>query len=141
MEATKSSIVVSQFLENIGLAELKPQFEAHRIDDEVFELLDDESITQIIPKLGLRLKFKHHYNLRCNSLSEGVNLAQYLTQFDGRTQPFVLILGGNYCQPQQLFVIIERKAMVVDTLIAAIDLCYKAYQILDLCYPPQAMGV
>ncbi|XP_071839780.1 uncharacterized protein [Apostichopus japonicus] len=70
MEATKSSMVVSQFLENIGLAELKPQLEAHRIDDEVFELLDDESITQIIPKLGLRLKFKHHYNLRCNSLSE-----------------------------------------------------------------------
>ncbi|XP_071852111.1 uncharacterized protein [Apostichopus japonicus] len=72
---------------------------------------------------------------------EGVNLEQYLTQFDGRTQPFVLILGGTYCQPQQLFVIIERKAMVVDTLIAAIDLCYKAYQVLDLCYPPQAMGV
>ena len=47
-----------------------------------------------------------------------------------------MILGGTYHQPKQLFVIIERKALEVDTLLAAIDLCYKTYQILDLCYPP-----
>ena len=29
----------------------------------------------------------------------------------------------------------------MDTILAAIGLCYKTYQILDLCYPPQAMGV
>ncbi len=58
-----------------------------------------------------------------------------------RGQPFVLALGGSYSQPRQTFVIIERRAFETKTLLGAVDLCYKSYQILDLTYPPQASAV
>lgn len=43
-----------------NLAELIPKFEAEKIDQETLLLLDDVTLTSLIPIIGLRLKFKKY---------------------------------------------------------------------------------
>ena len=70
-------------------------------------------------------------------------MEHYLKTIDGnvRSQPYILAIGGDFQSPMQCFVIVERKALECDTLTGAVDLCYKAYQVLDLKYAPQASVV
>lgn len=70
-----------------------------------------------------------------------MNLDKYLETFQSRTQPFIVVLGGTYRQPQQQFVVIERRALKVESLVCAVDVCYKAYQILHLDYAAQAAPI
>ena len=66
-----------------------------------------------------------------------------MEELDGKkkSQPFILAVGGSWKKPQQQFVVVERQAMETKTLVGAVDLTYKVYQILDLKYAPQTHGV
>jgi hypothetical protein len=71
---------------------------------------------------------------------EGVSVDSYIKKINGkvRSQPFILALGGEFRKPGQCFVVIERRAIQCDSLLGAVDLCYKVHQVLDLKYAPQA---
>lgn len=59
----------------------------------------------------------------------------------GRNQPFILALGGHFCNPAQTFVVLEHHVLEQKSLVAAVDLCYKIFQIFDLQYPCQARAM
>ncbi|XP_063959988.1 uncharacterized protein LOC135155148 isoform X2 [Lytechinus pictus] len=65
----------------------------------------------------------------------GTNLPQYL---DGlmskRRQPFVLALGPQKA-PAQYFAVVEGRALKQDSLLKAVDVCFKLFYVLDLEYP------
>ncbi|XP_063960266.1 uncharacterized protein LOC135155266 [Lytechinus pictus] len=65
----------------------------------------------------------------------GTNLPQYL---DGlmskRRQPFVLALGPQKV-PAQYFAVVEGRALKQDSLLKAVDVCFKLFYVLDLEYP------
>ena len=57
-------------------------------------------------------------------------------------QPFILCLYADQkLVPSQVFVIIERRAVSVETLVAAVDLCYKSFHVLNLEYQHNCRGV
>ena len=63
----------------------------------------------------------------------GINLPQYLdAQPTG--QPFVLALGQEDA-PTQCFTVIEGRALKQDTLLKAVDVCFKSFYVLDVAYP------
>ena len=74
---------------------------------------------------------------------EGVSVDHYLKTFDSRkkSQPFILVCGGNFKKPLQQYVIVERHTVATKSLLGAIDLAYKTFQVLHLQYAPQTQGV
>ena len=73
----------------------------------------------------------------------GTNLPDYLHGLEkdgGRKQPFVLLLGDKL-SPSQVFVIIERTALLQNSVLSAVDACFKAFQILNFEYPPACKPV
>lgn len=63
----------------------------------------------------------------------GTNLPEYIHGLEkdgGRKQPFVLLLGDKLA-PSQVFVIIERTALPQNSVLNAVDACFKAFQILN----------
>jgi hypothetical protein len=58
-----------------------------------------------------------------------------------KTQPFILALGGDAAQPAQCFVVVEKQPIECDSLLSAVDLCYKTHQVLDLKYATQANAI
>ncbi|XP_063954791.1 uncharacterized protein LOC129272648 isoform X3 [Lytechinus pictus] len=73
---------------------------------------------------------------------EGVGVDNYLREIPGeKTQPYILALGGRQANPQQQFVIVERKALETKTLLGAVSVCYKTYQVLDLKYSTPTQGI
>ena len=56
-------------------------------------------------------------------------------------QPFLLIMGGSTWNPDQVFVIVERKAFVFPTVAKAVDYAFKLLCVLDLGYQPHCFGV
>ena len=68
---------------------------------------------------------------------EGTNLNHYLKSFTGRTQQFILVVGGK---PAQMYVVIERQA-VEFTTVKSVDYLFKVFYIFDLEYPPPALGM
>ena len=78
------------------------------------------------------------------SLFSGRNLSRAVFSYHKHKRPESAIHlgpGGDYCQPQQSFVIIEREALPVKTMMGAVDLCYKAYQVLDMKYSSQPSSI
>ncbi|XP_030848855.1 uncharacterized protein LOC115927278 [Strongylocentrotus purpuratus] len=71
---------------------------------------------------------------------EGTNVEAYKSSH-GRNQPFILALGGHFCNPAQTFVVLEHHVLEQKSLVAAVDLCYKIFQIFDLQYPCQARAM
>lgn len=64
-------------------------------------------------------------------------MTSYLENIDvnERPQPFVLSLySEDILKPQQVFTIIEQKAIPAKSLLEAVDTCYKSHYILDCCY-------
>ena len=53
-----------------------------------------------------------------------------------KTHPFVMAMG-NAQQISQSFVIINGQALEQSTLLAAVDVCFKAFYIFDMNYPKQ----
>lgn len=52
------------------------------------------------------------------------------------SQPYVLVLG-TLEEPQQMFSIVERKAIEHSSLTKCVDVCFKLFYVLDLQYPWQ----
>lgn len=65
----------------------------------------------------------------------GTNIPAYLENVKNK-QPFVLVLGARV-KPEQVFVIIEREAIPQDSLLKAVDLCFKCFYVYDIDYPWQ----
>jgi hypothetical protein len=57
-----------------------------------------------------------------------------------RTQPFILAIGEKF-KPHQTFVILEDKCIETNSLLKAVDLCYKLFYILNLQFPPYCQNV
>ena len=76
-------------------------------------------------------------------LQEGTNLNLYLKTIDRkkRSQPFILLIGGSRLAPHQVFVVVERRGVSVDTLLKATDLTFKITYVLDLGYQPTSYAV
>ncbi|XP_072037557.1 uncharacterized protein [Amphiura filiformis] len=69
------------------------------------------------------------------------NLPGYLDEILGsreRPQPFILLLGER-CTPSngKSYVIVEGRAIMVESLLKAVDTCFKVIYVLDLHYPNQ----
>lgn len=58
---------VEDTLESWGMGELVTNFNDEGIDEEAFNILDDDTVKQLIPKAGLRLKFRRNYNILMNA--------------------------------------------------------------------------
>lgn len=76
-------------------------------------------------------------------MQESTGLEQYLKDIDkqSRSQPYILILGGSTLAPQQVFVILERHALLQSSLVKALDMCFKTYFVGDLQYQEKCSGV
>ncbi|KAJ8046587.1 hypothetical protein HOLleu_05308 [Holothuria leucospilota] len=67
----------------------------------------------------------------------GTNLPAYLDQRHGGVQaiqPSVLVLGTRL-EPSQSFFIVDGLAIQATSLLKAVDICFKAFYVLDVCYP------
>lgn len=80
------------------------------------------------------------YSFYVHYLQEGTNIEAYRKDH-GRNQPFVLALGNDVCHPSQCFVILEKRVFERKSLLSAVDLCYKIFQVFDLEYPAQARAM
>ncbi|XP_052449210.1 uncharacterized protein LOC128011128 [Carassius gibelio] len=65
----------------------------------------------------------------------GTNMAEYLRSKESIEFPYILMLGDNQCF--QAFTIINGAALQQSTLLAALDVCFKAFYIFDINYPKQ----
>lgn len=63
-------------------------------------------------------------------------MAEYLRSKESIEFPDILMLGDN-----QTFTIIKGVAFEQSTLLAALDVCFKAFYIFDINYPKQCCGV
>ncbi|GAA6107811.1 uncharacterized protein LOC107707121, partial [Tachysurus ichikawai] len=63
------------------------------------------------------------------------NMAEYLRSKESIEFPYILMLGDNRCF--QAFTIINGAALQQSTLLAALDICFKAFYIFDMNYPTQ----
>ncbi|KAL1007159.1 hypothetical protein UPYG_G00082830 [Umbra pygmaea] len=68
----------------------------------------------------------------------GTNMAEYLRSKDSEF-PHVLMMGDNQCF--QAFAIINGEALEQNTLLAAVDVCFKAFYVFDIDYPKQCSTV
>ncbi|XP_013870629.1 uncharacterized protein LOC106522237 [Austrofundulus limnaeus] len=72
----------------------------------------------------------------------GTNMVEYLHEaMASRPYPYVLTLGNDKEHASQTFVITAGQALEQDTLLQAIDVCFKAFFILDIKYPKQCEHV
>lgn len=62
-------------------------------------------------------------------------MAEYLRSKESIEFPYILMLGDNQCF--QAFTIINGAALQQSTLLAALDVCFKAFYIFDINYPRQ----
>ncbi|XP_057201278.1 uncharacterized protein LOC130561138 [Triplophysa rosa] len=69
----------------------------------------------------------------------GTNMAEYLRSKGTIEFPYVLMLGDNQCF--QAFVILNGEALEQETLLAAVDVCFKAFYVFDINYPKQCSPV
>ncbi|XP_058651081.1 uncharacterized protein LOC131551888 isoform X1 [Onychostoma macrolepis] len=68
----------------------------------------------------------------------GTNMAEYLRSKNSEF-PHVLMLGDNQCF--QAFAVINGEALEQNTLLAAVDVCFKAFYVFDIDYPKQCSTV
>ncbi|PIK62632.1 hypothetical protein BSL78_00424 [Apostichopus japonicus] len=65
----------------------------------------------------------------------GTNMPKYLEEVDN-CQPFVLIMGDRDAA-HQIFVVADGHGLEQQTLLKALDVCFKLFYVLDLHYPWQ----
>ncbi len=74
-------------------------------------------------------------------LKVGTNIIQYLEEEEQRRQfPHVLQLGDKV-NCSQAFVIVGGVALEQDSLLQAVDTCFKLFYVLDIEYPKPAAAV
>lgn len=66
-------------------------------------------------------------------------MAEYLCSKESIEFPYVLMLGDNQCF--QAFAVINGAALEQSTLLAAVDVCFKAFYVFDINYPKQCSPV
>ncbi|XP_026124521.1 uncharacterized protein LOC113106635 [Carassius auratus] len=67
----------------------------------------------------------------------GTNMVEFLNRPEStKNHPFVMVMGNGQ-QISQAFVIINGQALEQSTLLAAVDLCFKAFYVFDMNYPKQ----
>lgn len=69
----------------------------------------------------------------------GTNIPQYIEEImetRNRKQPSVLILGERK-HPAQSFVVVEGSVLPAADILEAVDVCFKAFYVLDISYPSQ----
>lgn len=62
-------------------------------------------------------------------------MVQYLQQL--KPFPSVLLLGDSQQCASQVFMILAGQALPQSTLLGAVDVCFKAFYVLDINYPKQ----
>ncbi|XP_071819415.1 uncharacterized protein [Apostichopus japonicus] len=67
----------------------------------------------------------------------GTNIPHYLEGVKQK-QPFVLAIGSSRVSPEQTYIIIEREAIPQESLLNAIDLCFKCFHVFDMNYQWQS---
>ena len=74
---------------------------------------------------------------------EGTDIQHYMASIPARErpQPFILLLGGIRYRPNQVFMIVERKAVSCSSVLQAVDTCMKIIYVLDVDYQPQCSAV
>ncbi|XP_035712070.1 uncharacterized protein LOC118437260 isoform X2 [Folsomia candida] len=59
-----------------------------------------------------------------------------------RKQPFVLCLGNlKNLEIQQAYIMVERRLMLAESLVKAVDTCFKIFYVLQLQFPEECSGV
>ncbi|XP_041840155.1 uncharacterized protein LOC121639051 [Melanotaenia boesemani] len=82
-----------------------------------------------------KLAFIHHKPV-------GTNLVEYLNEAKAsRPYPYVLSLGNNICHTSQAFVIVAGEALEQQSLLQAVDVCFKVFYVFDIEYPKQCAPV
>ncbi|XP_071851469.1 uncharacterized protein [Apostichopus japonicus] len=67
----------------------------------------------------------------------GTNIPHYLEGVKQK-QAFVLAIGSSRVSPEQTYIIIEREAIPQESLLNAIDLCFKCFHVFDMNYQWQS---
>ncbi|RXN20787.1 hypothetical protein ROHU_006995 [Labeo rohita] len=71
----------------------------------------------------------------------GTNMVEYLKKAD-LTKPFPFVLGlGDCSNCHQAFVVVGKQALQQNTLICAVDTCFKLFYVLDIHFPKQCAPV
>ncbi|XP_038595263.1 uncharacterized protein LOC119918520 [Micropterus salmoides] len=95
---------------------------------------------------GRGAKVVRHTNFECSLAfvdhkAPGINMVEYLHEAKAsKPYPHVLTLG-NDGSASQAFVIISGQAVEQETLLQAIDVCFKAFFVFDVEYPKQCEHV
>nr|XP_033958660.1 uncharacterized protein LOC117461077 [Pseudochaenichthys georgianus] len=72
----------------------------------------------------------------------GTNLVEYLHEAKvSRPYPYVLSLGNDIWHTSQAFVILDGEALEQNTLLQAVDVCFKVFYIFDIDYTKQCEAV
>lgn len=68
-------------------------------------------------------------------------MVEYLKEAD-LTKPFPFVLGlGDCSNCHQAFVVVGKQALQQNTLICAVDTCFKLFYVLDIHFPKQCAPV
>ncbi|XP_052433847.1 uncharacterized protein LOC127974538 [Carassius gibelio] len=71
----------------------------------------------------------------------GTNMVEYLKEAE-LTKPFPFVLGlGDDSQCHQAFVVVGKQALHQNTLLGAVDTCFKLFYVLDIHFPKQCAPV
>lgn len=86
-----------------------------------------------------KCSFKESLEAFIDIKPEGTDVEFYVSKIDRnvRPQPFILLLGDSRVKPLQSFVIVERRALLFETLTKAVDYAFKLHYVLDLKYQSQ----
>lgn len=87
---------------------------------------------------------KSYFSLLLLVSQEHTHLPSYLQGISSewRSQPFILGFYSDFkLTPSQVFVILERHAVSVQTLSEGVDICYKAHYIFNLQYQHHCRNV
>ncbi|XP_056621316.1 uncharacterized protein LOC130434930 isoform X1 [Triplophysa dalaica] len=71
----------------------------------------------------------------------GTNMVEYLKKAE-LTKPFPFVLGlGDDSQCHQAFVVVGKQALEQNTLLSAVDTCFKLFYVMDIHFPKQCSPV
>ncbi|XP_072045020.1 uncharacterized protein [Amphiura filiformis] len=91
-------------------------------------------------KKGGKISSQEALDSFINVQGESTDLEHCVTNNQGGSQPYVLILGGSIANPQQVFTIVENTIIPQNSLLKAVDICLKLVYIFDLQYQPKCSG-
>ncbi|XP_077098143.1 uncharacterized protein LOC143749595 [Siphateles boraxobius] len=88
-----------------------------------------------VGKKTIRHSTEESWTAFIHQMPVGTNMVEFLQQ--SKPFPTVLALGDPQQCASQAFVILAGQALPQSTLLGAVDVCFKAYYVLDINYPKQ----